>query len=646
MRHVRSWLSAALAVGLTAAVSVGVAFGSGHRTERAHVMATAAAVPHGSVLSGPGYTVPTTGTGKRIKGGTVYFAEPPGQAPNYIFPMIPPQFYELVNATQIIPTMFLPLYWYGDNYSMHVDYGSSIGKKPVASNGGRTYTIHLNPYRWSDGEHVTAEDIVFWMNMIKANPQVDWGQYAKGFFPDNVRSYRAVSPQAFQITFRRAYNPNWVLYNELSQITPLPLAWDRTSLSAPVPKRLAGSIGGTVKGAGEVWNFLNQRSKDLPTWGTSPLWKVADGPFKVNSLTNTGRLTLVANRQYSGSPKPSIDRLVYLPFTSDATMFNLIKASGPSAVTVGYLPEADQPQAASVAAEGYDLNHAAVNEVSFFELNFNNPSIGPVVQQLYFRQAFQRMINQPGWIRAFLHGTALPTYSVVPTGVDDPFLSTGGIKNPYPFSLSAAKKLLVDHGWAASSGGTLACKRAGTGPSDCGAGVKKGTKLTFSINYLSGNEGDKEEMENLQQNARQVGMNIFLESHSFSQVIGAEGLCTPKQAFCAWQGANWGNGYDYQDVLPTAEMMVVTGATISGNNYSSSKMNATVNAAITAKGAQFGAKMQALAQYTAQQLPIFFIPTQEGTFNGGAGTLVSKKLGGYTANADGYAAPQFWYLTK
>lgn len=294
---------------------------------------------------GPGLTSPTTGSGAKISGGTVYFSEAADSPPNYIFPMYAPQYCGINNIDELNFLLYRPLYWYGNHYSPTVDYDYSVGKKPVVSNGGKTYTISLNNYKWSDGETVNADDLVFWMNMLEASPATEWCGSVPGLFPFNVKSYSAVSPTTFQITMKKAYNPTWMLYNELSQITPLPLAWDRTSLSQPVPTTFAGSIGSTVKGAGKVYNFLNTEGAELNTWG-GPLWTVVDGPWKVQSTTSTGQVTFVPNTAYSGSPKPSISKFVELPFTSDTAIFNEMLSGGPSALTVTALPAQDVPKLA------------------------------------------------------------------------------------------------------------------------------------------------------------------------------------------------------------------------------------------------------------------------------------------------------------
>jgi peptide/nickel transport system substrate-binding protein len=84
--------------------------------------------------------------------------------------------------------MYRPLYWYGNDYRPTVDYRYSIARAPVFSDGGRTVTIKLKRWRWSDGEPVTSRDLTFWMNVLKASPGTEWCGYSPGYFPDNVTS--------------------------------------------------------------------------------------------------------------------------------------------------------------------------------------------------------------------------------------------------------------------------------------------------------------------------------------------------------------------------------------------------------------------------------------------------------------------------
>ncbi|MBV9802740.1 MAG: hypothetical protein JO130_06100, partial [Solirubrobacterales bacterium] len=488
--------------------------------------------PVATPTSGPGLTAGYAPAGTRITGGTVYFTQIPEQEPNYIFPLYSPQVCGTQNINQLMYMLYRPLYWYGNDYRPTIDYDYSIGKQPTFSGGGKTVTIKLNPWKWADGESVTSRDLVFWMNLMKANP-ADWCGYVPGYFPDNVTSYSAPDPSTFVLHFTKAYSPTWVIYDELSQLVPLPLAWDRTSLSQPAPSTDNGHLPDSTKaGSTAVYKFLDGQSKDLGTWTTSPLWKVVDGPFKLTGFTSTGQVTMEPNPDYSGSPKPSISKLVTLPYTSEAAVYNELRSSGPSALTVASLPQQYAPQVSTLTAEGYNYNKAASYSFNYFPLNFHNPQVGPIFSQLYFRQAFQHLIDQQGWINAFLYHTANPTYGPIPPSPPSPLVSASVTTvNPYPFSVSAAKSILASHGWKVAPGGTTTCEN----PSLCGTGITKGEGISFTIDYASGIVALKNEMDDLAAQASKIGINISLTTHPFATVIGTAVACQPSQPTCKWQ---------------------------------------------------------------------------------------------------------------
>ena len=57
-------------------------------------------------------------------------------------------------------------------------------------------------------------------------------------------------------------------------------------------------------------------------------------------------------------------------------------------------------------------------------------------------------------------------------------------------------------------------------------------------------------------------------------------------------------------------------------------------------------ELDAYAQNVSQRVPVVFQPTSIGTYQGDAGTLVAKNLGGYAANALGLMNPEDWYFTR
>jgi peptide/nickel transport system substrate-binding protein len=172
--------------------------------------------------------------GTKIQGGTVTWAEGPNAAPNYIFPIAPVSDFSVPNLSQFQVLMYRPLYWFGNNYTASVNYDYSLAQAPVWSSDHKTVTMTMNPYKWSDGESVTSRGVVFFMNLLDQE-KANFGAYAPGYFPDNVASVSAPDPSTVVFHLTAAANPDWFLYNELSQVTPFPLAWDVTSASATPP---------------------------------------------------------------------------------------------------------------------------------------------------------------------------------------------------------------------------------------------------------------------------------------------------------------------------------------------------------------------------------------------------------------------------
>jgi peptide/nickel transport system substrate-binding protein len=336
-------------------------------------------------------------------------------------------------VTNFNTLMYRPLYFYGNNYTPTVDFNYSAGNQPVWSDDDRTVTVTLKHWKWSDGEQVTSRDVEFYINLYKAN-RTDNCEYVPGRFPDNVVSVAAPSSSTLVLHLNASYDPEWFLYNELSQLVPLPLAWDRTSLSQPAPTSDNGHLPDTkTAGAQAVYTFLNAQSKDISKWTTSPLWTAVDGPWKLQSFTTEGEATFVPNPDYSGSPKPSIAKFIELPYTSDTAAFNEFRAGGPSAVTIAYMPPPDVPLVSSLTAEGYFYNQGSQYSFNFFPLNYNNPTVGPIFKQLYVRQALQHLVDQSGWISAFLGHAATATASPVPVAPPSPLVSASATSSPYRY---------------------------------------------------------------------------------------------------------------------------------------------------------------------------------------------------------------------
>jgi peptide/nickel transport system substrate-binding protein len=529
----------------------------------------------------------------------VSFALQPSSPPTAIFPLLSAAQFTNVNLNQFTKLMYLPLYWIGQGSTvLTVDSTRSLANMPVWSADGRTVTITLKHRMWSDGTPVTARDVQFWQNLVKAN-KANFGGYVPGAYPDNITATKVVNPTTIKLTLAKTYNHQWFLYNELSLITPLPPAWDKTSASGA-----AGKADLTTAGAKAVYNYLENQTKDLTTYATNPTWKVVDGPWRLKSFKTTGSAAFVPNPKYSGANKPRISEFDEVPFTSATAEIDAIRSGqGPS---VGYVPLTDLNQIGSLKSQGYQVAPWPDWNMNFMAVNFNNPTVGPIFKQLYIRQALQHVMNQPLLVKDAYHGYAWPDYGPVPPVPTNPYVSSYAKQNPYGFSTSQAASLLASHGWS-KVGGVQTCQRPGSGSSQCGAGIAHGTPLRLNLLFASENPPLKVAMQEYQSAAAQAGITINLSQAPILTVFGDISPCSG--AKCTWQIANYGIGWTYfPDYYPTGEENFLTGAATNFGGYSDPKADKLIRATLQASPATAQSALDQYQNYLATNLPWIWQP--------------------------------------
>lgn len=568
---------------------------------------------------------------------TATFAEPPNTVPNWIWPFAPIADFSVSNSSDLQYLMFRPLYWFGNDGKAEVNDSLSLAAAPVYSNGGKTVTIKLKPYNWSNGTAVTSADVMFWFNMAKAE-KTNYAAYVPGQFPDNIVS--ATAPDAKTIVFNtdKAYSQQWFLSNQLGQITPMPAAWDMTAANTK------GTCASSESGCAAVYKYLIAQSKDLPTYATNPLWQVVDGPWSLKSFNSDGHITFVPNTKYSGPVKPTLKEFIEVPFTTDSAEFNVLR--GASTIDVGYLPTQDlsSPRPANTSpgqagpnplSANYTLAPWNLYGINYFPINFNNPTVGPIFKQLYFRQALQSTVDQKGILTSAAKNYGFETTGPVPLFPDSALISATEKSNPYPFNIDAAKKYLTDNGWTVASGTAATCSKPGTAAGDCGAGVTAGQKLSFNLQYASGTQTITTAMQSLKSNAAQAGIILNISPAPFNTVTGTAIPCSGKT--CTWEMGNWGGGWVYApDYYPTGETLFQTGAGSNSGSYSNAAMDKLISDSTTQSGT---AVMQAYENALAKDVPVIWQPNYTYSL-----TEVANGLKGATTQ-NPYSAinPEDWH---
>ena len=270
--------------------------------------------------------------GTKVKGGTAVYALPPSTTPNYIFPYSSSADFSVSNISYLQNLLYRPLYWFGQGD----DPGRTTPRSAWRTSrtfSGNNVTITLKPYKWSNGQPVTASNVMFWINMETAEP-ANYGGYT-GFPASIVKNVKVVSPTELTMTMDKSYSHSWFLYNELAQIYPMPEAWDKTA-SGP------SHCTTTVSDCKAVYTYLDGQSKTLNSYASSPLWSVVDGPWKLSSFNADGHITFVPNKSYSGPVKPTLSQFQEVPFTTDSAEYSVLQAPN-SSVDVGLPAGAGRP---------------------------------------------------------------------------------------------------------------------------------------------------------------------------------------------------------------------------------------------------------------------------------------------------------------
>jgi peptide/nickel transport system substrate-binding protein len=565
------------------------------------------------------------------QGGTVSLAWP--ATPNFIFPLAPATNTDGYNAN-LTGLLWPNLVYGGYGAQAVVNPKESLYNSLTYSNGDKTITIDLKSWKWSDGQPITSRDFTFVYNLLKANVP-NWNEYFQGLFPTDVTSVSTPSTHTVVINLTRAYNPAFYTEDVLSEVPLLPQhAWDKTSASGSV-----GNYDQTASGAKAVYAFLQKEGGQMSTFATNPLWKVVDGPFELSSFQAGGTYDYVPNKNYSGPDKPHLAKVVNLFFTTDAAELDALRSGG--VLDVGALPFNDLAQAGLLKSEGYTVGVQPIPGVAFIQPNFYNTKVGPLLQQLYIRQALEDLINRPQIVSKVYDGDADPGNGPVPIAAFGSWISplekSGG---PYPYSPSTAIALLKAHGWKVAPNGVTTCQSPGSGASDCGAGITAGEPLTFQLAYSSGTSSTDQQEAAIQSSEEQAGVKINLKSEPFNTLVGTVGTCTASShpaSTCSWQLVDF--GYDPYNLYPSGEGNFNTGGYGNQGGYSSPEMDNLINAT------EYGPSTQAFFQYedyAARQLPWLWLPDPD---------LIQV----YKSNLQGFAPlnpftgginPQVWSLSS
>jgi peptide/nickel transport system substrate-binding protein len=561
---------------------------------------------------------------------SIDYALPANFTPNWILP-IGTAAHLNTNNRSIADSLWERLVAYdGSTGKIAWNKKASIATAADFASDGKSVKITLGDRSWSDGKPITSRDVEFWFNLIKAN-KAEWAGYNPGKAPDNWTSFKTVDDRHFTITFDKAYNSQWMLANEFSEITPLPQhVWDKTDASAQV-----SDADRTAAGAKKVWTYLNSAAKNISRYDKDALWKTLSGPYSVKSFATSGKVVLAANKKYDGGEKANIATVNLLPFTTADTEKNALRSGS---VDYGYIEATDLDQKDRFTAQGYTVKPWSGWAITYMPYNFNNPAMGAVFKQLYARQAVQRSIDQTSLAKVIFNGTAVPGYGPVPQAQASDFVSQVQKDNPYPFSTSAAKSLLTGHGWQ-EKGGVMVCTDPGTGDAQCGEGVAEGTKFEMQVLSQSGSAVTDNMMSSIQSSLEKTGIKFSIKTAPVNSVLSQTPQCTSGQPICKWQLSFFGTaGSWYFNAFPTGDSLFQTKGGSNFGNYSNPDVDKLITASTTSSSSQ---AVQDYSAALAKDLPVIWLPAPDYQIS-----VVKNGLGGFSQDSLANFHPAQWKWTR
>ena len=589
----------------------------------------------GAVASALSMGLVASSVGASARAGTITFAEAPGANPNYIFPYLSCAYASVNNINQFQQLMYRPLYWLGRGGSSAYVPSLSTARSPVFSNANKTLTITLKGWKFADGQTVDARSVMFFLNMYKADPTSYCG-YSPGIgLPDQVRNVSGHG-NVVTINFTTPMNPSWILYNYLSEITPMPTSWD---LSGPKTRGgcATGDFGAPSTKAAclAVEHYLGGLAVRSNTYADA-LWQGGvDGPWRLTFIDNLGNVTFQPNRRYSGPKKAMVRYVKEVAFTTITAEENQLQVG---AVDVGYVDPAILPAPApnpGVAGPNWGQLASryrlfAGSQWNFNYAPFNFSSADPksaAIALLYVRQALQTAVDQSSIIKAAYKGYGFPISSPLPPNT--PAAISAKVANPYPFNLAAARALLTSHGWTMVNG-VMTCTSPGTAPNQCGTNIVPGYTLNFKVVWASGSAALDSALNLEIADWASIGIQFTHATDSFNNVISDCGGASGFEICSLGQGWTYAPNY-----LPSGENLFVPNGAFNVGSYSDPKMTTLINAS------SYGtAKLNSYATYAAQQLPVLYQP-QQGTAIEVIRTL--KSTIGFTPNPLGNFMPEYYH---
>lgn len=366
------------------------------------------------------------------------------------------------------------------------------------SEDGKTIVFTLREgLKWSDGEPITADDVVFTYNEVIFNEEI----------PTSSRDVLRIGQQG--------------LLPAVSKLSDRQVQFQLPEPFAPFLR----TTGMEILPAHALRPTLQERDADgnlrfLSTWGTStpPDQVVSNGPYRIQRYLPSERVVFERNPYYwqqdeAGNPQPYIQELVWQIIESQDNELLQFRSGGLDLASV-------TPDSFALLKREEDrgdftiYNGGPTTSTLFLCFNLNQasrdgkPLVDPIKSRWFntvaFRQAVSYAINREAMLNNIYQGLGQPQTS--PISVQSPYYAgpEDGIPD-YPYNLEKAQELLASAGFSRNGDGDLV--------------DADGNQVRFTLITNAGNKIRESVGAQIKQDLAKLGIQVDFQPIAFNTLV-------------------------------------------------------------------------------------------------------------------------------